>query len=132
MNNLLLILFTFFLISFKEQEECEIMKSEAFLVEAESTTVLGHKIKVNGESFQITERSGVVRSEEFYWMDNCTFLLEDRGTTKVLENEIEKAVNSGGPIYYQITKVDGDTLYFIMTRNLHIQLDSGKLIRLDD
>ena len=108
------------------------MKSGSFLVETESTTALGHKIKINGDSFQITERSGLKRSGELKWMDSCTFILEDRETRKVPKNEIEKAVNSVGPIYYQITKVDGDTLYFIMTRNLHIQLDSGKLIRVED
>ena len=130
MNKLLLILFTFFLISLKEPHGCEMMKAGTFLVETKSTTALGHKIKINGDSFEITDESGLRHGGEFVWVEDCTFLLEDREKEKQSGNKIEQTLNSAGPIYYQITKVKGDTLYFEITRNLHIHLGSGKFIRL--
>lgn len=99
-------------------------------METKPTTALGHKIKINGDSFEVTDKSGLKHSGKFVWVGDCTFLLEDREKEKRSGNKIEKALNSAGPIYYQITKVKGDTLYFEMTRNLHIHLDSGKFIRL--
>ena len=132
MKNVLLILIPLWLISFTKQDDCEIMKSGTFLVVTDSKTTVGQKIKIRGNKFEITDKSGHTSRGEFKWLDDCTFILQENNEGQESGNKIEKALNSVGPIYYQITEVQKDTLYFEKTRNLHIYLDAGKFIKLAD
>ena len=63
------------------------------------------------------------------WLSNCAFRVIGFTQPKEPLSDFQKGFYSSGKPYYEITKVQNDTTYFIFRKNLHIQIYSGKFIR---
>ncbi len=66
------------------------------------------------------------------WLTENTFRLEPTEKRKDSLTEIEKKLKTLGNPYYELTECSNDTIQFILRRNLHIMVNSGKFIRTDE
>jgi hypothetical protein len=129
-----IILFTFLVTcSFIYRVPCEKLKNGNYKV------VLDNNFKNDyGEfEFDITDSVCLLRRKEsiehlnITWLPNCGFRLKNCDSSTLL-TDFQKALSSIGDPYYDIIKVKKDTAYFIYRVNLHIQIFSGRLIKISE
>jgi len=65
------------------------------------------------------------------WLPNCGFRLKNSDSSTLL-TDFQKRLSTIGDPYYDIIRVEKDTTYFIYRVNLHIQIFSGRLIKISE
>ena len=62
-------------------------------------------------------------------MSNCAFKVIGFTEPKEPLSEFQRSFYSSGKPYYEIIKIQNDTAYFIFRKNLHVQIYSGRFIK---
>lgn len=127
-----LIIFFLFLLtcSFIVSLPCEKLKNGNYKVELDNN----FKNEYGEFEFNITDSICILKRKDsiehlkITWLPNCGFRLKNSDSSTVL-TDFQKTLSTMGNPYYDITRVDKDTAYFIYRLNLHISIFSGRLIK---
>lgn len=86
-------------------------------------------------SFTIKDREFTLKQDDsisnlkIEWLNNCAFKVIGFTEPEEPLSEFQRNFYSSGKPYYEITKIQNDTAYFIFRKNLHVQIYSGRFIR---
>ncbi|NUY82704.1 hypothetical protein HUK80_17510 [Flavobacterium sp. MAH-1] len=85
---------------------------------------------INQDEFVLTEGDSI-KHLKIEWLNDCQFKVV--GHTEPMQpwTDFQKIHYSSGRPYYEITETSNDTSIFVLRKNLHVQMYSGKIIKLN-
>lgn len=112
-------------------QNCTMLKDGKYETQYDDKNRGSNLFEINGSHYY-TYQDDVKKDYEIITLENCSFRLKNN--EKVDESkltEIQKIIAKQEP-YFEITKVEGNTYYFVCRINLHIQCGSGKFVKKEE
>ena len=132
MKFLLLLIFSFFSFDTVFAQNCSNLKNGIYDIEYDSLfrEYPKARFEIAGDTCYVTT-NGVRKYYEMVIFYKCTFSLRDTAKIdKTKLTEFQKQSLSRKP-FYEIYKVDGNSYFFIYKVDAHIQINSGRFVKID-
>jgi hypothetical protein len=112
-------------------QNCAMLKDGKYQTQYDDKNQGSNLFEINGNHYYAYQ-DGAKKDYEIITLGNCSFRLKNNEKVdKSKLTEFQKIIAKQEP-YFEITKVEGNTYYFVCRINLHVQCGSGKFVKKEE